>query len=602
MRDVYVNGWRLLDAGERRRLLMLAFLIVGAGFAEIFALSSVSMLVPLLISPASVNKYAPLKGVIDWLGYADPRTAFLPLAIGASVLIMLSLSFSYFTFMASLRFGNEVARRIARESFTRCLHAPYAWHLRHSPTVLAQRCFNDPEKIGKGFFPAVLDQAYSVVLLLVGVIFLFLASPWQNLISIVVLGLIGGIIVVLLKPRISKASDAARDSTLELSRHSADSLSAVKDIQIKLSQPIFVSSFVRLFKAGNTALERVASLQKVSHTVLTAIGQIGIIAIAVVMITLNARVDEIAIQLALLLLVLSRVLPALSRTVASLNSLSTMRPYINGVHQLRTSLDSLPSTNPAADDRPAISPTWQHIEFDHVFYRYPGSHGSAIRDISIRFEKGKCYGLVGPSGAGKSTVSDIVLGLLDPTEGRFGLDGRNLKEFSTVSWLRRVGYVPQNPYIFNDTLRRNVAMGLADRDIDDTRVNRALKLADLDDVVAGLDKGLETVLGDRGSRLSGGQRQRLSIARALYQEPEILVLDEASSALDVISERKLRETINSLRGRLTILIVAHRLQVIAACDSIFLFKDGCLVDQGKFEELRASSPLFDEMVKSAQTG
>lgn len=602
MIDLYRKGWRLLDRTERRRLVVLAALIVCAGFAEIFALSSVSLLVPLLIAPETVHKYAILQRSIDWLGYPDPRSAFPPIAFGASLLIALSLWFSYATSMASLRFGNEVARRIASQGFCDSLHAPYAWHLRQSASVLAQRCFNDPEKIGKGFFPAVLDQAYSVVLLCVGVAFLLMASPWHNLTAILVLGVVGAAIVTLLKPRIAQASSDARDGTLELSRLSVEAFSAVKDIQVRMSQHPFTSGFLRLFGTVNGAQEHVAALQKISHSLLTGMGQIGIIAIAMLMLSLNARPDEIATHLALLLLVLSRVLPAMSRTVASLNSLSSMRPYLDGVFQLSEDLrqgGGARSSN-ETDTRPDVPPDWKQLEFSQTGYRYSGGGALALTGLELILQRGCCYGVVGPSGAGKSTLSDIVLGLLDPSEGCFGPDGVSLVSYSRESWLSRVGYVPQSPFIFNDTLRRNVALGIADERIDDERVSEAIAQADLQDVVDGLEHGLDTEMGDRGARLSGGQRQRLAIARALYQRPDVLVLDEATSALDAISERKLIATIESLRGKMTILIVAHRLQVIAACDSILLFEGGRLRDSGAFSELVGRNQLFSEMVRSAR--
>lgn len=597
--DIYVNGWRLLEPRERRLLLMLAALIVCAGFTEIFALSSVSMLVPILIAPATVNKYGPLQAVIAWLGYADPRAAFPAVAAGASFLVALSLAFSYWTFIASLRFGNSVARRLSDENFDGCLYAPYVWHLGHSATTLAQRCFNDPEKIGKGFYPAALEQAYSLVLLLVGIVFLVLSSPWHNLISIAVIGLIGAAIVVVLKPRISVSANAARTNTLEISRLSVEALSAVKDLQVKMSQPIFRAGFFDLFGKVNAALEHVAALQRISHTVLTGIGQIGIIAIAVIMLAANTSPDEIATHLALLLLVLSRIVPALSRAVASLNSFATMRPYLNGVTQLRSELQQISGPRPDLDRRSDVPADWQMIDFADVGYCYPGSNRPALRDIRIELRRGGCYGLVGPSGSGKTTLSDILLGLLEATSGQLRVDGHDLNTFSHASWLRRIGYVPQAPYILKDTLRRNVAMGRRDDEIDDKKVLDALEQAGLNDLMASLEHGLDTDMGDRGSRLSGGQKQRLAIARALYQEPEVLILDEATSSLDALREKMLRDTIQGLRGRMTILIVAHRLQVITDCDCVFLLKQGELLAKGPFDELMKCSPLFAEMVKSA---
>lgn len=600
MRDLYLNSWQLLGVSERRRLLVLSALITCAGFAEMAALSSVSLMVPLLIAPASIGNYAPLQLVISCMGYSDSRAAFLLVALSSSVLIALSLLFSYATSVASLRFGNSVARRIAAENFAFCLQAPYAWHLGQSASVLAQKCFSDPEKIGKGLFPAILDQAYSFVLLFVGIAFILTVSPWQNLLALGGIGVIACFIVIHLRPQISIASDQARRKTLDISGLSVEALSAVKDIQIKHAQPLFFRQFEGLFAGLNLGLEKVAALQKASHSILTGIGQIGIVAIAVTMLLTNTAPDEIATHLALMLLLLSRILPALSRTVASLNGMSAMRPYLSGVMQLRADIRDLSNRCQSNDVGPEVPMDWRRIEFDKVSFKYVGSKNTALRGVNISLERGGCYGFVGPSGAGKTTLSDILLGLLDPTDGRFGFDGCFLNKFSRSSWVQQVGYVPQSPFVLNDTVRRNVALGVPDDGIDDDQVVAALNLAGFGEVLLSLERGLDTKLGDRGSRLSGGQRQRLAIARALYQKPKVLVLDEATSALDSINEQHLQRTIERLRGQLTILIIAHRLHVIAGCDKIFVMEDGRVVDEGDFRQLSTSSKLFSEMLSSAR--
>ena len=202
--------------------------------------------------------------------------------------------------------------------------------------------------------------------------------------------------------------------------------------------------------------------------------------------------------------------------------------------------------------------------------------------------------MVGPSGAGKSTLIDLLLGLLEPTAGRITVDGRDIVT-AMRSWRRHIGYVPQEPFILDDTVRRNVAFGLADAEIDDRRVLAALTRAQLSDVVAGLPRGLDTMLGERGTRLSGGQRQRVAIARALYHEPEVLVFDEATSALDTPTERELIAALEALRGVKTLVVIAHRLTTVRRCDRLALLRDGRLAAVGPYDDLIARDPGFRQM-------
>ena len=213
----------------------------------------------------------------------------------------------------------------------------------------------------------------------------------------------------------------------------------------------------------------------------------------------------------------------------------------------------------------------------------------------MRLIGGKIYGIVGPSGAGKSTLVDILLGLLDPVAGELFLDDLPLNSIDLASWQSRLGYVSQAPFISDDTLRANVAFGRPTHEADDTRVRQCLEAANLLSILDELPQGLDTRLGDRGSRLSGGQKQRLAIARALYKQPDILVLDEATSSLDALNELAIQQAIQRLRGKVTLVIIAHRLSTIRDADHVFLFDGGRLVSEGSYDDLRVSSPLFSRL-------
>ncbi len=206
-------------------------------------------------------------------------------------------------------------------------------------------------------------------------------------------------------------------------------------------------------------------------------------------------------------------------------------------------------------------------------YAYEDGHGPALNDVSLTIRRGESVGIVGATGAGKSTLVDILLGLLDPRSGKLLIDGRDIRADIGL-WQQRIGYVPQGFALLDDTLRRNVAFGRADSDIDDADIEAALRLAHLSELVASLPRGLETRLGERGVRLSGGERQRVAIARALYRKPDVLVFDEATSALDQQTEQAIIRAIDELRGVKTLVVVAHRLSTVRGCDRLVFFEDG----------------------------
>jgi ABC-type bacteriocin/lantibiotic exporter with double-glycine peptidase domain len=193
--------------------------------------------------------------------------------------------------------------------------------------------------------------------------------------------------------------------------------------------------------------------------------------------------------------------------------------------------------------------------------------------------RGETIGIVGPSGSGKSSLVDVILGLLTPESGHLVIDGRDIRQ-NLRGWQNQIGYVPQTIFLTDDSLRRNIAFGLAAEQIDDAAVARAMKAAQLDEFVGSLPEGVETAVGERGIRLSGGQRQRIGIARALYHDPEVIVLDEATSALDGSTESEVMDAIHALRGSKTVIIVAHRLSTVESCDRIFRMEAGRLVETG----------------------
>jgi ATP-binding cassette, subfamily B, bacterial PglK len=231
------------------------------------------------------------------------------------------------------------------------------------------------------------------------------------------------------------------------------------------------------------------------------------------------------------------------------------------------------------------------VRIDGVSHWYDGRPEPALSKIDLIIERGKCVAITGATGAGKTTLIDVILGLFEPTEGRILVDGIDIRT-DLAGWQRLIGYVPQNPFLMDGTLRRNIAFGIRDADIDPVALEQAVDQAQLRDCIAGLPDGLDTLVGERGVRLSGGERQRLAIARALYRDPELIVFDEATSALDAGTEHALGRAMEALRGRKTLLIVAHRLSTVERADQVILLSQGRLGAIGTYGDLARSNSAF----------
>jgi ATP-binding cassette subfamily C protein len=286
-----------------------------------------------------------------------------------------------------------------------------------------------------------------------------------------------------------------------------------------------------------------------------------------------------------------RMMPATSAIVAAVNRIRYGQSVAETLVEDLEMVDRL--STPSGTPSNYVLEFRDSPELEGVSFRYDTGR-PVLRGIDLEIQRGETIGIVGETGAGKSTLLDLILGLLEPSEGQVLVGGEDLRTVSR-SWQDIIGLVPQTIYLLDDTIRRNIAFGLADSEIDDDTVRQAIQMARLESFIDQLDEGLDTVVGERGVRLSGGQRQRVAIARALYRRPQVLILDEGTASLDNVTEAELMKAIDPLKGSLTIIMVAHRLTTVMNCDRVILMRAGEVADEGTFEELRQRNLEFRKM-------
>ena len=295
-----------------------------------------------------------------------------------------------------------------------------------------------------------------------------------------------------------------------------------------------------------------------------------------------------------------RLIPSTSRLSSALAQLRFRYASTEVIYQELLALrqprsDRLPGS---AEELVSPIPFRRALVIEHLSYSYPEMRQPAIDDVSLEIPKGHWVAFIGPTGAGKTTLADLILGLRVPSSGRVLVDGRNLHD-NLAGWQRNIGYVPQTVYLIDDSVRRNVAFGVPEEEIDDERVWQALCAAQVDHFVRSLPGELNAIVGERGGRLSGGERQRLGIARALYRDPDVLVIDEATANLDPGTEAAIVEVLGGLRGKKTIIVIAHRLAFVRSCDCIYMLAQGRLRNSGGYSDLLSREPAFLEFCGGA---
>jgi len=375
------------------------------------------------------------------------------------------------------------------------------------------------------------------------------------------------------------------------------SLGGLKEVKVLGREHFFYHIFARRQGTLIRVHSRYATVTMVPRLLIETVFVCGML-LVIVLVTREGRdaLDLVSL-LGLYAYAGFRIIPSAYRIMLGVSTIRHGTAAVNHVYNDFMAFEpDLPVAGGAANGED-LSFT-DRLVLDEVSYAYDVADAPVLQEVSLTIRRGESIGIVGPTGVGKSTLIDLVLGLLPPSSGHILVDGKDV--FSAVqSWRRKIGYVPQSIFLTDDTLRRNIAFGLEDTEIDAQKLQAAVRMAQLEKFVATLPRGLETVVGERGVRLSGGQRQRVGIARALYHEPEILVFDEATSALDNQTERAVIGAIEALRGEKTLLIVAHRLSTVRGCDRLVFLQDGRIADCGSFDELLMNNADFRDMAAVA---
>jgi ABC-type multidrug transport system fused ATPase/permease subunit len=373
-----------------------------------------------------------------------------------------------------------------------------------------------------------------------------------------------------------------------LIQHLQQGLGGVKDVKILGREDYFISEYSTQLVGNAAVVRRFSVSQLLPRTGLEILTIAGLAVLVSTMVVSGEDLNNVLPVLGLFGAAAFRLVPAVSRMVSMMQSITVNLPVVT---ELFHDLALRTSNTPKRQDHDGFA---HEVEVNDLIFKYETAPTNALSNVSLRVKRGEAVGLVGPSGSGKSTLVDVLLGLLAPASGAILVDGINVQD-RVRWWQDQIGYVPQSIFLTDDTLRRNVAFGLPKSEIDDAAVDAAIRAAQLEEFVKTLPLGLETVVGERGVRLSGGQRQRIGIARALYHNPDVLVLDEATSSLDTETEHGVMQAVQALQGDKTVIIVAHRLSTVEYCDRLYRLENSQIVDEGTFDEVMNRSRNISDL-------
>lgn len=477
-----------------------------------------------------------------------------------------------------VQFGYVTKNRVKlqRQLMHSYTHKPYVYYLNVSTGEIVRIVTTDTNQAFYLITNILTFYTEMIVSIVLGIT--VIALSWQIGVGLIImLSIEVAIIAKIVKPILKRQGDLQRrEGSLE-NKWLLQSINGIKSIKVSNRESFFEEKYGKHADVASLAESKQLTLNAMPRLIIEAFTVAGVFIVLLIMILAGTSIESIIPQLSAFAVAAIRLLP----TVNHLSAIINQTPFLEGgldnvintieidptsrVYDIKSS--SLSDAKSISNDSEMIA-FQKEIRFENISFSYPNSEKCVLKDASFSILPGQSVGVIGTSGAGKTTAMDILLGLLEPQSGRVLIDGVDIRE-NMVAWHNLLAYIPQSIFLMDDTIRENVAFGVPSKDIDDARVWQALSDAQLEELVKEMPEGLDTVIGEAGIRLSGGQRQRLGIARALYNNPEILFFDEATSALDNETEAAIMDSINSLKGRKTLVIIAHRLTTIENCDTVY---------------------------------
>lgn len=578
---------QILNRKQKRQGILLFFLLLVVSLLEMLGVSVVIPFIIAMLEPETMlqNRYVIL--AMNLFHIQDSGSVIY--LIGGLIILVYILKNAMILLVNyyQINYRNTLEKDLSVEMLSSYLKRPYPFFLNINSAEILRGVTSDISGIA-----TILDSlsgfcAETLTCIFIGV-FVICINPLIACVLLLVSGITALLIVLGFKKKISSCGRETREAFEMRQKCAYQSVNGIKEIMVARRQ----QSFIRQYDAASEKARKYNNMylficKTPNRLVETAFLGCLVILVCVSMRDVASQADYVSV-LGALAIAAVRILPSISNIAGYINGMVYNRPALEAAHDNIMAARAYAETHSengilGKTDIPEIV-FRDKIEVRDIVWRYQETLPCVLKELSLNIQKGEAVALIGGSGAGKTTLADVLLALLKPEKGQILVDG---KDISTIEWewSRMVGYVPQSVFLMDDTVRNNIAFGIPETEQDEARIWKALEQAQLRDFVKGLQKGLDTIVGERGVKFSGGQRQRIAIARALYYNPDILILDEATSALDTETETAVMESIDALRGKKTLIIVAHRLSTIRNCDKIYEIVEGQAVLRNKEEVL-----------------
>ena len=567
----------ILNKEQKRRVAALMVMIFGGALLEMLGVGLIMPVVEGVMRADSLLEKTYIRFLGRFLPFQEPEQWLLFLVAAIIAVFFAKNGYLLLQTYVQSRFVNLNQSNTISYMLEEYLNRPYEYYLNADIPTIFRTIDGDVPKV----FTVLMEFIQLATELMVSgvlVITLLAVDPVMTIMIMVIMVGLTVLVITVLKPTLNRLGTASQRLQSQMGKWRLQSIYGIKDVKILNKEHYFASSFGRYSERNARLQTRYMVLNNTPRLLIETFSVSGILGYLAFCILSGADLSELVPHISAFAVAAMRLMPSVNRINTHMSNIAFYEPSVNYVAENVDFTSYRLHGKYVREEKPAAPPMElkKEIRMENVTYLYPGTDKLILDHAQMVVPMGKSVGVMGPSGAGKSTAVDVLLGLLQAKEGSILCDGRNVFE-NYESWLSHIGYIPQSIYLTDDSIRENIAFGVAREDIDDNRVWEVLEEAQMKEFVTQMPDQIHTAIGERGVRLSGGQRQRLGIARALYHDPEILVFDEATSALDTDTESAIMEAIDSFHGRKTLIIIAHRLRTIENCDIIYKVDKGKIV-------------------------
>ena len=582
----------LINYSNTGGLIFLFFGILIKSLIEVIGVASISPFLSVILNPEIIQTNPYLNFIFSYFHFESTTSFLNSLGILTIFLLLLTNFISSIVEWMIIRYSKFMEYRLSTQLLKKYIYNDYLFFVENNSSNLGKNIITEVQRSVDGIIFPVFIAISRLVTVAFLLILLVLVEPIAAFSMSLLFGGSYFLIYLLIKKKLFTLGKLSSEAMMNRFKTINEAFLGIKDIKLRSIENRFISRYEKSAKklASYTIYQHVASI--LPRYLLESFAFCGIVLVMMFLVNGGKNSQSIIPIVALYAVAGYKLIPALQNIYSSIVTIkfNTAALIILSDDLSEEMSSKQPSTNGVKIDFK------YSLTLKSVGFSYPNSKKSAIKDININIKPNTTIGIVGLSGAGKTTLVDLILGLLEKNHGKLLIDNVEITEKNINSWRRNIGYMPQDTFLIDDTISANIAFGLPSNEQDLKKVMQAAKIAELHDFIISLPHKYETIVGEHGIKMSGGQRQRLGIARVMYNNPKVIVLDEGTSAVDMMTETSLMKSIKEVSNNKTIILIAHRLSTVQDCDNIYLLNDGKIEDSGTYNELLLSSERFKKMI------